>query len=131
MSRPDFNLTISIPETELRVNDEGKQYTAYHVQVGSHSCKTQRTIEWRVLRRYSEFLELSQQLRRDFPREMRDVPFPPKRLLGRFNPDFVEDRRYHLQQFLEQTMEHADIINQSTALRAFVDIDKNVRIARE
>ena len=57
MSRPDFNLTISIPETELRVNDEGKQYTAYHVQVGSHSCKTQRTIEWRELRRYSEFLE--------------------------------------------------------------------------
>jgi hypothetical protein len=61
-SHPDFSLTISIPETELRLNEEGKQFTAYHVQIASHSSKTQRTLEWRVLRRYSEFLELLQQV---------------------------------------------------------------------
>jgi hypothetical protein len=65
-------------------------------------------------------------LRRDYPREMREVSFPPKRLLGRFNPDFVEDRRVQLQQFLERTMQSPDIINSSAALRQFADIDRNV-----
>ena len=58
----DFNITVAIPDSELR-HPGSKQYTAYHVQVTSFSCKTQRSMEWRVLRRYSEFLGLYQQVR--------------------------------------------------------------------
>ena len=69
------------------------------------------------------------QLKKSYPLQFQDVLFPSKRMIGRFNPEFVERRRMALQKFLEQTMEHPEIINSSSELRAFVEIDKNVRSA--
>ena len=71
-------------------------------------------------------LRMTVQLKKSYPLQFQDVLFPSKRMIGRFNPEFVERRRMALQKFLEQTMEHPEIINSSSELRAFVEIDKNV-----
>ena len=46
--------------------------------------------EWTVFRRYSEFRQLHGNIRREFPREARQLPaLPPRSFIGTFRRDFL------------------------------------------
>jgi len=55
--------------------------------------------QWAVARRYSEFLQLHQQLKR-FD-SVRDLEFPRRRVVLKLQKDFVEKRRIALERYLK------------------------------
>ena len=58
-----------------------------------------RDTEWNVYRRYSQFHELNQSLRKKDP-IVNSFDFPPKKSMGNMEERFVEDRRKALQSYL-------------------------------
>jgi len=58
-----------------------------------------RDTEWNVYRRYSQFYELHQSLRKKDP-IVNSFDFPPKKTVGNMGERFVEDRRRALQSYL-------------------------------
>ncbi|GFS15606.1 sorting nexin-16 [Elysia marginata] len=76
---------------------------------------------WFVFRRYSDFVHLNEQLRELFP-NMR-LALPPKRWFrSNFDPDFLQDRKVGLQEFLENVTGHRDILS-SQPVRDFFCFD--------
>lgn len=55
--------------------------------------------QWAVQRRYSEFLQLHQQLRIMFA-SVRPLEFPRRRMVMKFQKDFLEKRRGALEKYL-------------------------------
>eukprot|EP00934_Nitzschia_sp_Nitz4_P000484 Nitzschia sp. Nitz4//scaffold116_size91068//55033//56307//NITZ4_004960-RA/size91068-processed-gene-0.44-mRNA-1//-1//CDS//3329533584//484//frame0 len=92
-------VTVTSPQTER----EGKrdQFTSYLVTAGNTS----------VRRRYSDFQWLYARLQSEMPGAV--VPILPHRraLVNsvKFDPDFVEQRRRHLQHFMDQVIAHEEL----------------------
>ncbi|GAM24114.1 hypothetical protein SAMD00019534_072890 [Acytostelium subglobosum LB1] len=80
------------------VSPEHKPYTVYRVQV-----ETSRTI-YNIIRRYSEFLDFDLKLHAAYP--LSRLPFPPKKTFGKMNNEFIEQRKDHLQQFMNAILNH-------------------------
>uniref|UniRef100_A0A7N6BE94 Sorting nexin 29 n=1 Tax=Anabas testudineus TaxID=64144 RepID=A0A7N6BE94_ANATE len=59
--------------------------------------------EWNVYRRYTEFRELHNHLRTQFP-QVDAFNFPPKKAIGNKDAKFVEERRKQLQGYLRMVM---------------------------
>ncbi|XP_039644143.1 sorting nexin-29 isoform X2 [Perca fluviatilis] len=59
--------------------------------------------EWNVYRRYTEFRELHNHLRTQFP-QVDTFNFPPKKAIGNKDAKFVEERRKQLQGYLRMVM---------------------------
>lgn len=56
----------------------------------------------RIRKRYSEFDELRERLLETFPRSTAAMPeLPPKSVISKFRPKFLENRRAGLQYFLK------------------------------
>ena len=61
-----------------------------------------------IRKRYSEFDEFRRQLVQSFPNSEAAMPaLPPKSVISRFRPRFLEKRRAGLQYFLKWVYEHA------------------------
>jgi sorting nexin-1/2 len=69
-------------------------------EAGSHS----------VVRRYSDFSWLLQELTREFPGVI-VPPLPEKLTVGRFGEDFVESRKRGLEKFLQRVAAHIELSN--------------------
>ncbi|XP_012721984.2 sorting nexin-29 isoform X2 [Fundulus heteroclitus] len=79
---------------------QGRAANAYHVyQVYIRILDN----EWNVYRRYTEFRELHNQLRTQFP-QVDTFNFPPKKAIGNKDAKFVEERRKQLQGYLRTVM---------------------------
>lgn len=79
---------------------QGRAANAYHVyQVYIRILDN----EWNVYRRYTEFRELHNQLRSQFP-QVDTFNFPPKKAIGNKDAKFVEERRKQLQGYLRMVM---------------------------
>uniref|UniRef100_M4ADV7 Sorting nexin 29 n=1 Tax=Xiphophorus maculatus TaxID=8083 RepID=M4ADV7_XIPMA len=79
---------------------QGRAANAYHVyQVYIRILDN----EWNVYRRYTEFRELHNQLRSQFP-QVDTFSFPPKKAIGNKDAKFVEERRKQLQGYLRTVM---------------------------
>uniref|UniRef100_A0A3P9H9X4 Sorting nexin 29 n=1 Tax=Oryzias latipes TaxID=8090 RepID=A0A3P9H9X4_ORYLA len=89
-------INVWIPSVFL----QGRAANAYHVyQVYIRILDN----EWNVYRRYTEFRELHNQLRAQFP-QVDTFNFPPKKALGNKDAKFVEERRKQLQGYLRMVM---------------------------
>jgi sorting nexin-25 len=55
--------------------------------------------QWAVARRYSEFFQLHQQLKRF--EAVRDLEFPRRRVVMKLQKDFLEKRRVALEKYLQ------------------------------
>lgn len=76
-----------------------------------------------ICRRYSEFVTFRQKLVNAFPKRIREIPeLPPKSLIARFRPDFLESRRQGLQYFLLCVLLNPDL-GSSECVRDFVRED--------
>jgi sorting nexin-1/2 len=69
-------------------------------EAGSHS----------VVRRYSDFAWLFQELTREYPGVI-VPPLPEKQAVGRFGEDFVESRKRALEKFLQRVAAHPELSN--------------------
>lgn len=89
-------INVWIPSVFL----QGRAANAYHVyQVYIRILDN----EWNVYRRYTEFRELHNLLRQQFP-QVDAFNFPPKKALGNKDAKFVEERRKQLQSYLRMVM---------------------------
>lgn len=76
-----------------------KQHHVYqvHLRIGEE--------EWNVYRRYSQFLSLHQDFKKQYP-IVSAFKFPPKKTIGNRDAKFVEERRLKLQQYLRRLLNH-------------------------
>ncbi|XP_062270346.1 sorting nexin-29 isoform X2 [Platichthys flesus] len=89
-------INVWIPSVFL----QGRAANAYHVyQVYIRILDN----EWNVYRRYTEFRELHNHLRGQFP-QVDTFNFPPKKAIGNKDAKFVEERRKQLQGYLRTVM---------------------------
>ena len=71
-----------------------------------------RDSEWNVYRRYSQFHQMHQSLRKKDP-IVNSFDFPPKKSLGNKSERFVEDRRQQLQSYLRSIVNYLVTTNVS------------------
>ncbi|XP_006818443.1 sorting nexin-29-like [Saccoglossus kowalevskii] len=91
---PDSRALVNlwIPSAFLK----GKGKDSYHVYQIYVRIKDE---EWNIYRRYSQFYDLHQKMRKMNPM-LNTFDFPPKKTLGHKDVKFVEDRRKRLQHYL-------------------------------
>ena len=126
--------TIAVPETCQLTDNMGMKYTAYRVEVrpsppaqqngegdASAPQQSQPSHATAVLRRYRDFAWLHTALSKERPGCV-VPPVPEKNAVARFDSDFVEDRRSHLEQFVRRAYVHPEL-HDARCLDAFLRAD--------
>ena len=68
-----------------------------------------------VRKRYSDFVDLRDELVKRYPRLKTSIPkLPPKKVVGKFTPTFVEQRRRDLEYFFKYVVLHPTLGNSAT-----------------
>lgn len=104
---------VSIPTWEIVEGGDtgnGAGYASFLV-----SIRTARGQYLRFLRRYTDFAVLHDSLKKDYD----NVPdIPPRAIVARFNPAFLDERRRQLEWFLMEVLLDP-ILTKSGSVRAF------------
>ncbi|XP_062506624.1 serine/threonine-protein kinase Sgk2-like [Corticium candelabrum] len=104
---------VSVDDFETWVED--KRYTVYKVVVRGP------TRSWFVFRRYNEFHQLNELLRKHFPD--RHLKLPSKRYLGNnFDPSFIRSRKDGLDRFVQDVLGSKRMI-EFPGVRDFLALD--------
>ncbi|KAK3086780.1 hypothetical protein FSP39_023207 [Pinctada imbricata] len=97
--------------------EERAKFTVFKIKVEKSESDS-----WFVFRRYTDFVQLNEKLRRKFPKVR--LSLPPKRWFkDNFDKDFIEDRVLGLQAFINNCIGHKDICN-SRPVREFFCFDE-------
>jgi sorting nexin-1/2 len=129
LSTPLFQITVSDP---TKVGDPVRGHVVYTVRTKTTSPHYRRG-DFSVLRRFSDFLWLFEQLSANNPGVI-VPPVPDKQPFGRFQDQFIETRRTALQRCLAKMTAHP-ILQLDPDLRLFLESDsfaldvKNRRMA--
>jgi len=93
---------FSIPDTAVQTDEKGVNYRSYFVHInGVLHCQL----------RYRQFHSFHQQLRREFGPHL--PSFPPKKLFT-LNESEIEERRLHLEKYLQLVSQDARVSNSAT-----------------
>ncbi|KAI9011946.1 hypothetical protein CLU79DRAFT_839225 [Phycomyces nitens] len=93
----------------LRIGIGYGSYICYSCTVLSH--KGASII---VRKRYSDFVDLREELVKKYPKMKKNIPkLPPKKVVGNFTPVFVEHRRRDLEYFFKYVVLHPSLGNSS------------------
>jgi len=114
------DLTITVTEPTMN-NDAFGSYVSFKVNTKTNRASFSAG-EFSVIRRYSDFEWLSSILAHDHPGII--IPaMPEKQTVGRFSPEFVEQRRRGLERFLSKITTH-QLLSESRHFIAFVTTDQ-------
>lgn len=117
LSTPVFQITVSDP---TKIGDPVRGHVVYTVRTKTASPHYRRG-EFSVLRRFSDFLWLYDQLTANNPGVI-VPPVPDKHAFGRFQEQFIETRRTALQRCLTKITAHP-ILQLDPDLRLFLESD--------
>lgn len=117
LSTPVFQITVSDP---TKVGDPVRGHVVYTVRTKTTSPHYRRG-DFSVLRRFSDFLWLYEQLTANNPGVI-VPPVPDKHAFGRFQEQFIETRRAALQRCLTKIAAHP-ILQLDPDLRLFLESD--------
>ncbi|BEJ17301.1 hypothetical protein CspHIS471_0607020 [Cutaneotrichosporon sp. HIS471] len=117
LSTPVFQITISDP---TKIGDPVRGHVVYTVRTKTTSPHYRRG-DFSVLRRFSDFLWLYEQLTANNPGVI-VPPVPDKHAFGRFQEQFIETRRAALQRCLTKITAHP-ILQLDPDLRLFIESD--------
>lgn len=100
---------MKISESHV-ISQEGKDYAVYPIQVWRRN-EEGTSSGWMILRRYSQFLSLHQDLKIKFPLIMQNYELPGKLMSGimKGRAHFMENRRQALEKYLERLLSHQEI----------------------
>ena len=110
--------TIKIKNIQVSKEDDGKEFALYVVEVQRNAGEQMPAASWIVTRRYSEFHELHQKLRSRYP-SVRNLEFPRRRVVMKFQSEFLRKRRLALEKYLRELLTLPDVCR-SRDLRAFL-----------
>lgn len=96
---------IQAPIVGYEVVEARKRFTVYQISVNLSDGRS-----WFVFRRYSDFAQLDEHLRKHYSDELQEIELPPKKYLGdNFSDVFIEMRKRSLQKYLNRILERLDL----------------------
>lgn len=100
---------MKISESHV-ISQEGKEYAVYPIQVWRLN-EEGTSSGWMIMRRYSQFLSLHQDLKIKFPLLMQNYELPGKLMSGimKGRAHFMENRRQALEKYLERLLAQQEI----------------------
>ena len=112
--------SIEIKSIMVGKEDDGQEFALYVIEVRRKAGTDEHasSASWAVPRRYSEFHDLHQRLRSIYP-TVRNLDFPRRRLIMKFQREFLHQRRTALERYLRALL-HLPAVCQSRDLRAFL-----------
>ncbi|KAF9266929.1 Vps5-domain-containing protein [Marasmius fiardii PR-910] len=115
--RPVFVITVDDPQ---KVGDPIRSFTMYTVHTRTTSPLFQKSA-FSVLRRYSDFLWLYETLSNNNPGVV-VPPVPEKNSFGRFDDQFVKQRRFALEKCIQKIANHP-VLGKDPDLKLFLESD--------
>jgi len=116
-------LVAEILSAETNTSERWKPVTLYVVRIAAVG----RREVWTVYRRYSKFYDLNVQLYKRF-QDHALPPIPPKRLIGKEDPLFIEQRRHELEEFLNALLKKPVEISLSEEVCLFLEVPEPLRL---
>ncbi|POR38111.1 Sorting nexin-12 [Tolypocladium paradoxum] len=110
--------TIKIKSIQVGREEDGREFALYVVEVQRNAGEQMPAASWIVTRRYSEFHDLHQKLRSRYP-SVRNLDFPRRRMVMKFQSEFLRKRRAALEKYLRELLLLPDVCR-SRELRAFL-----------
>ncbi|SPO02657.1 related to intermediate filament protein MDM1 [Cephalotrichum gorgonifer] len=110
--------TVRIKSIRVGKEDDGREFALYVVEVQRNAGEQMPAAAWSVARRYSEFHELHQKLRSMYP-SVRSLDFPRRRMVMKFQSEFLRKRRIALENYLRELLLLPEVCR-SRELRAFL-----------
>ena len=110
--------SIRIKTIQVGKDEDGKEFAMYVIEVHRNAGEKMPAATWSVSRRYSEFHELHQKLRSRYP-SVRHLDFPRRRMVMKFQSEFLQKRRMALEKYLRELLVMPDVCH-SRELRAFL-----------
>ena len=109
---------IHIKSVMVGREGDGSEYALYLVEVQRKAGEQMPAASWAVARRYSEFHDLHQRLRKRYP-STRSLDFPRRRMVMKLQKEFLHKRRVALEEYLRQLLLLPDLCR-SRELRSFL-----------
>ncbi|GAO19450.1 uncharacterized protein UV8b_06213 [Ustilaginoidea virens] len=110
--------TIKIKSIQVGREGDGREFAMYVVEVQRNAGEQMPAASWIVTRRYSEFHELNQRLRSSYA-SVRNLDFPRRRVVMKFQSEFLRKRREALEKYLQELLLLPEVCR-SRDLRAFL-----------
>lgn len=110
--------TIKIKSIQVGREEDGREFALYVIEVQRNAGEQMPAASWVISRRYSEFHELHQKLRSRYP-SVRNLDFPRRRMVMKFQSEFLRKRRTALEQYLQDLLLLPEVCR-SRELRAFL-----------
>ncbi len=98
--------------------EDGQEFALYVIEVQRKAGEQMSAASWAIARRYSEFHDLHQRLRRVYP-PVRHLEFPSRRLVMKLQREFLYRRRIALENYLRELL-RLPAVCRSRDLRAFL-----------
>ncbi|KAL8942730.1 MAG: hypothetical protein Q9216_001478 [Gyalolechia sp. 2 TL-2023] len=110
--------SVNIKSIMVGKEEDGQEFALYVIEVTRKTSEQMSAASWAVARRYSEFHDLHQRLRRSYP-AIRELDFPRRRLVMKLQREFLRKRRVSLENYLRELL-RLPAVCQSRDLRAFL-----------
>ncbi|KAF4461940.1 hypothetical protein FALBO_11257 [Fusarium albosuccineum] len=110
--------TIKIKSIQVGREEDGREFALYVIEVQRNAGEQMPAASWVISRRYSEFHELHQKLRSRYP-SVRNLDFPRRRMVMKFQSEFLRKRRTALEKYLRELLLLPEVCR-SRDLRAFL-----------
>lgn len=95
--------TVKIKSIQVGKEYDGKEYALYVIEVQRDAGEQMPAASWIVTKRYSEFHDLHQKLRSTYP-SVRNLDFPGRRVVMKFQSEFLRKRRVALERYLKELL---------------------------
>ncbi|KEY70768.1 hypothetical protein S7711_03262 [Stachybotrys chartarum IBT 7711] len=110
--------TIKIKSIQVGREEDGREFALYVIEVQRNAGEQMPAASWIVTRRYSEFLDLHHKLRSRYP-SVRNLDFPRRRMVMKFQSEFLRKRQQALEHYLRELLLLPDVCR-SRDLRSFL-----------
>ena len=110
--------SIKIKSVMVGRENDGHEFALYVIEVQRLAGDQMPAATWAVARRYSEFHDLHQRLRRRYT-STRNLDFPRRRMVMKLQKQFLHNRRVALENYLQQLLRMPDVCR-SRELRSFL-----------
>ncbi|CAM1506489.1 Fc.00g061300.m01.CDS01 [Cosmosporella sp. VM-42] len=110
--------TIKIKSIQVGKEEDGREFALYVIEVQRNAGEQMPAASWVISRRYSEFHELHQKLRSSYP-SVRNLDFPRRRMVMKFQSEFLRKRRTALEKYMRDLLLLPEVCR-SRDLRAFL-----------
>lgn len=110
-----------MPPTTENENSTVKKYVVYDLNVRQDSTQCTDSNPVTIERRYTDFLNLYNGLKKDYPMELSAIAFPKKVFIGNFSSDLIAERSASFEAFLDHVVSLPELRSSPSFLQFLQD----------